>query len=181
MVAHSSLTGADLHEPKGVASAAANTAYIANGSGSGVWKKPDAANVAVQDAGSIFTASNVEDVLEELYELTLPVSGHFEDVSNIETVLLPIPFSCTVVSIKMILGGAITIADTTISVSRSDGASMGSQVIEFAGSAEGTIFTFVPSSNANFTGGTHNYIKLVSDGGSTTSTKLYLQALIRRT
>jgi microcystin-dependent protein len=36
-VAHSSLTGADLHEPKGVATAASGTAYIADGAGSGAW------------------------------------------------------------------------------------------------------------------------------------------------
>lgn len=36
-VAHSTLTGADLHEPKGVASAASGTVYIANGAGSGSW------------------------------------------------------------------------------------------------------------------------------------------------
>lgn len=36
-VAHSTLTGADLHEPKGVSSAASGTVYIANGSGSGSW------------------------------------------------------------------------------------------------------------------------------------------------
>lgn len=34
-IAHSALTGADLHEPKGIATAAANTVYVANGSGSG--------------------------------------------------------------------------------------------------------------------------------------------------
>jgi len=38
-VAHSTLTGAELHEPKGVASANANEIYVANGSGSGVWGK----------------------------------------------------------------------------------------------------------------------------------------------
>ena len=35
MVAHSALTGSDLHEPKGAAAASANTVYQANGSGSG--------------------------------------------------------------------------------------------------------------------------------------------------
>lgn len=35
--AHASLTGADLHEPKGAASAASGTVYVANGSGSGTW------------------------------------------------------------------------------------------------------------------------------------------------
>lgn len=34
---HSTLTGAELHEPKGVSIAGANTVYVANGSGSGSW------------------------------------------------------------------------------------------------------------------------------------------------
>lgn len=36
-VAHSTLTGADLHEPKGAASAASGTVYISDGLGSGSW------------------------------------------------------------------------------------------------------------------------------------------------
>jgi len=37
-VAHANLTGANLHEPKGVASASADQIYIADGAGSGQWK-----------------------------------------------------------------------------------------------------------------------------------------------
>jgi hypothetical protein len=36
-VEHSTLTGSALHEPKGVASAAANRVYVSNGLGSGTW------------------------------------------------------------------------------------------------------------------------------------------------
>lgn len=36
-VAHSTLTGADLHEPKGTATATSGQVYVANGSGSGAW------------------------------------------------------------------------------------------------------------------------------------------------
>lgn len=36
-VQHSSLSDPNLHEPKGVSTAAANTFYLANGSGSGAW------------------------------------------------------------------------------------------------------------------------------------------------
>jgi hypothetical protein len=39
-VQHVSLTGSDLHEPKGVASAATGKVYVANGSGSGAWTLP---------------------------------------------------------------------------------------------------------------------------------------------
>ena len=38
---HASLTGAELHEPKGVASAPAKTVYVANGAGSGSWTTLD--------------------------------------------------------------------------------------------------------------------------------------------
>ncbi len=38
-IQHKNIPDAELHESKGVASAASNTAYFANGSGSGTWKK----------------------------------------------------------------------------------------------------------------------------------------------
>lgn len=41
MPQHNQLTGSDLHEPKGVASAAVDTVYIADGAGSGAWGKFD--------------------------------------------------------------------------------------------------------------------------------------------
>lgn len=51
-VAHSTLTGADLHEPKGAAAAASGQVYIANGSGSGAW-------------GSISTALNFTGMIAD--------------------------------------------------------------------------------------------------------------------
>ncbi len=42
-VSHATLTGADLHEPKGVSSATAGTVYVANGGGSGAWTAPSSA------------------------------------------------------------------------------------------------------------------------------------------
>jgi len=36
-IQHKLITGTDLHEPKGVAAAAANKVYVANGSASGAW------------------------------------------------------------------------------------------------------------------------------------------------
>ena len=39
-VLHRNLTGADLHEPKGIETAAAGEVYVADGSGSGTWMDP---------------------------------------------------------------------------------------------------------------------------------------------
>lgn len=47
-VAHASLTGSQLHEPKGVAAASANTVYAADGAGSGAWT----------DVNTLVTATN---------------------------------------------------------------------------------------------------------------------------
>lgn len=178
---HSTITGADNHEPKGVESAVADRVYVSDGVGSGTWTQLPAASSLVSDPNSVFTGTDVESVLYELYQTRNLIEGSFTDVSNVETVLMPIPFGCTVESIKMILASSINTADSTVVVTRSDGAAMGSQVITFAGSAEGTSFTFVPSGNNIFTNGVHNYIKLVSDGGSSGASKMYVQALVRRT
>jgi hypothetical protein len=45
-VEHSVLTGSDLHEPKGVAAAAANRVYVSNGAASGTWSQVPAAAIA---------------------------------------------------------------------------------------------------------------------------------------
>lgn len=39
MTKHSDLTGADIHEPKGIGSASAGQVYVANGGGSGAWSQ----------------------------------------------------------------------------------------------------------------------------------------------
>jgi hypothetical protein len=181
MVAHSTLTGADLHEPKGVASANSGEVYVADGSSSGAWEKLSADNVLVSDPNGVFTATNVETVLYEIYRTENLIEYAFDDISNPSTVLVPIPFSCEVMEITFLLAGAITTANSTVTVTRSDGAAMGTQVITFSGSAEGTAFTFTPSGNEDITFPTHRYVKLVTDGASSTSTKCYIQVRIKRT
>lgn len=181
-IQHSALTGSDLHEPKGADTAAANTIYIANGAGSGSWGSPPAASIAVADVAGKFAASDVEAALLELYQEEFTVEGHFTDISNVETLLLPVPFDCTLLRVNIILTNAITVANSIVTLTRSDGASLGSTLtITQAGSTEGTTFQYTPSSNQNFTYASHKYLKLVSDGGSTTACKAVVQALFRRT
>lgn len=44
-IQHNLITGSDLHEPKGVASATSGLVYVANGSGSGTWATVNTANL----------------------------------------------------------------------------------------------------------------------------------------
>lgn len=117
-VQHSALTGSDLHEPKGVASATAGKVYISNGSGSGAWTS----------AGEIIT-------------------GYIEDVSTAEVVHVPMPFAGTVSKVITVLEGAISNADATVTVKNASAVSMGTLTIAQSGSAAGDVDTLSPSSN----------------------------------
>lgn len=63
MADHSTLTGAALHEPKGVAVASANQVYVADGSGSGVWTTLNYAPAPVILFKSADTAISSTDTL----------------------------------------------------------------------------------------------------------------------
>lgn len=45
-VSHASLSGSNVHEPKGIAGASANQVYVSNGAGSGVWQQAPAAAIS---------------------------------------------------------------------------------------------------------------------------------------
>jgi hypothetical protein len=163
MPVHSDLTGSDLHEPKGAATANANEVYVANGSGSGVWKKITSDSL---DAASL---------KQRFLTAVLP------DVSEASFVLVSIPIACKVVGISYVLGGAITVANSNVSVTRGSGASLGAAtLIPYSSSAEGDQFTFTPSANNNFAN-PPSYIKIASDGGSTTAAPLYITVTLELT
>lgn len=158
MALHKDLTGADLHEPKGVAAAAANNVYVADGAGSGTWKK---LTLSTLDLTSVQSPNT--------YRLT----GVIPDVSTASAILIPIPVNSTFVSARMVLGGTITVADSVVSFTRNDGSSFGSTVtIAQSGSVEGTGFTFTATLNQTITG--PGYIKIATDGASTTTQPLYV-------
>lgn len=174
MARHSTLTGADLHEPKGVASATAGQVYVADGAGSGDWVQPAASNVTLTDTEDHYTATTVEDALEEIYEREVYLTGSLADISTAGFVLVPIPDDGTVSSITFSLGAAITAADATLTVTRGgDSASLGTQVVTYTGSAEGDTYSFTPSGNAALVSATHRYLKIATNGNSTTTAPIY--------
>jgi len=66
-VEHRDLTGADLHEPKGVASAAADSVYAADGAGSGAWT----------DVSSLISSSGVAVSGQASHGDALPLPAGF--------------------------------------------------------------------------------------------------------
>ncbi len=164
MALHKDLTGTDLHEPKGQAAAAVDTIYVANGSGSGTHKKIPLASL---DLTSIQSPN------------TVYVNAVLADVSAPSFVLCPAPEGCVFVSAAMFLNGAITVADAVVSFVRNDGSSFGSTVtITQSGSAEGTAFSFTATLNTTITA--PGYVKISTDGASTTTQPLYIRLKFTR-
>ena len=150
-VAHSTLTGADLHEPKGAALATAGQVYVADGSGSGDWT----------------IRSN--DVL----------SGYITDISTAGSVYVPIPNAGTVTKVVTVLEGAIGTADAVITVYDDAAASMGTITVAFTGSAAGDVDTLSPTSNNTVTDNT--FIRIATSGASTNTIRLWYSISVVRT
>lgn len=95
------------------------------------------------------------------------------DVSNPSFVLIPIPQNFTCQLIRFVLFNAITGADSTVTVTRGgDAASLGTKVIAFTGSGEGTTFDLTTGSNNVLLAGTHKYLKIATDGASSTTSQM---------
>lgn len=156
MAEHRNLTGASLHETKGASTASANTVHIADGLGATSWAKITSSNL---DTTSLFNVNKTK------------VLCQIADVSTADFVLVPITNACTLTKVTTVLHTAITVADSTLTVSNSSGpTTIGTITVAFSGSAEGDTDSLTPASNNTFTAG--SYVKIATDGASSTASKL---------
>lgn len=146
-VEHKNLTGADLHETKGAATASAGTLLKADGAGGAQF---------VDVVGGLKTANKAF------------VTGAFADISNVESIFIPVPATGVVSKIFVTLKNAITVANSIVTAKINGVAMTGLSItITQAGSAPGSTFSGTPSgANAVVEGGS---IEIISDGGSTTT------------
>lgn len=175
-VQHSTLSGAELHEPKGIAAATAGESYIADGAGSGSWQPP-VVDAADGSAGEVPVANGAGDVVWSPRFYTL--SGFVVDVSAAETVYVPIPYAGNVVRVVGVLTAAIDTADATVTVKDNAGNAMGAIVVAHTGSAAGDIDTLTPASNQDVTD--NDYLTVETDGGSTGASQWTFTIVIERT
>lgn len=164
MVLHSSLTGGDLHEPKGIAAATVDKVYVSDGAASGAWQKIEADQI---DTTSIFNTNKGT------------FNDSFADISTAENLYFVAPFACTITRITTVLAGAITVADSVITVTKTGGGSLGTITVATAGSAEGDVDSLTPVANNTLTA--NQWIKLSNDGGSTTARSCHVTVEYTRT
>lgn len=151
MAAHSGLTGADLHEPKGAASANAGDVYVANGTGSGAWT----AGVNVQ-------------------YLNLTIA----DVSTASSSWVVAPFAGTITEVWTVIDGALATADAAITVEIGGTAVTDAGItITQSGSAAGDVDTSTPSALNTVTAG--QAIEVITDGASTNAVKAQVTLVVK--
>jgi len=164
MALHKDLTGADLHEPKGASSASINTTYFSDGAGSGTWRK-----VGLSDLSSAILGVN-----------TFYLSVKLDDISTASSVFVPIVDDSSIVSATIVLGGAITSSDATLSFTRTDGSSLGSTItIPESGSAAGDSFSFTATTNQAIA--SSGFVKIETDGASTNVASVFITLKFTRT
>lgn len=145
MTVHANLTGADLHEPKGVAGAAAGRVYVSNGTGSGAW-----------------TDRYEGHLIRNLYWR----DGTIPDVSTPSSKCwIYIPVQSELVKITCLLDASITTADSILSL-YVNGVLFGTTLtVPQAGSVAGTLASVTVGTTNTIPAG--SVIEVRSDGGAT--------------
>jgi hypothetical protein len=154
-IQHKDLTGADLHEPKGVATATAGQVYVANGSGSGAWSDP------LADINNL----NSFDMNGVVSDVSTPNTEYYIRVAR----------DCTLTHIYGVMGAAITGTDAVLSLYR-DGILLGQTVtVPVAGSGAGVKISKTLAPTYDFTAG--QVLRVVSNGASTDPSAFYFTAV----
>lgn len=140
-VAHSTLTGSDLHEPKGIAAANSGDVYVADGAGSG-------------------TMTNVKN-LNKVF-----VHFRFNNISTASSQWVVPGIAGDITKIHSVISGAIASADCGLSFEIGGTPITGGNItIANAGSAAGDVDTATPSAANTITA--DQPIEIISDGAST--------------
>ena len=152
---HETLTGSDLHEPKGVAASAINKVYVADGAGSGTYQQVAAAQI---------NTSSVKNVNKTFITYTI------DDISTAASHWVVPGIAGDVVAITTVISGAIITVDAALTFEIGGVAITGSAItVAFTGSAAGTVDTATPSAANTVTAA--QPVEIITDGASTNTVK----------
>ena len=144
MTEHSALTGDSLHEPKGADTATSGQVYVSDGAGSGTWTSRLAGIVNLN-----------------LFSL----SGKLTDISNPgDNVFHSLPFKSQLNKVFVTLYGAITTANSVLTIYKNGIAQTPTITVPFSGSGAGIATSANISPAIAFNEG--DVIEIRSDGAS---------------
>lgn len=159
MAEHRNLTGASLHEPKGVETATAGEVYVADGSGSGVWS----------DLLSGVNNLNAFDYTGTIDDISTASSSAFFYVNQ----------PANLVRVSAVLYGAITGTDAVLSILKNGVAQGQTLTVPIAGSTAGAKSTLLLAPQYSFVAG--DVLEIKSDGASTGVAKTQVSVLFSAT
>lgn len=178
-IQHSLLTGADLHEPKGISTASLGEVYIANGAGSGAWDALTIAEVdvsAITNGNLIKVAGGAATGLDLNNENVIVLNCFMADAANAEDAWVVSPLAGTITAIWSTI---YNVCDANTVITPSIGGvniTNGSLTIASAGSAAGDVDSSSPSANNDVNAG--QAIRFLSDGGATGALPVMFTLLI---
>lgn len=169
-VKHSNLTGTDLHEPKGVASANSAEVYVADGAGSGDWSAylaTDLSMTGITSGDYLYNNSGTVAGVTLNNANLVYLNMEIQDISGANACYIVSPIAGTIDAIWSVIDGAVD-ADTDISFDiEGTGITDGDITITAAGSGAATKDSSTPSGNNTVSAG--DYIRGLSDGAGTNS------------
>lgn len=157
MAEHNTLTGSNLHEPKGIDSA------------------------GTSDAGKVLTPSSTTANTGELRKLTWAeistrkeyITVELDDLSTASSTYVATPVAGTITKVYSVLHTAITTADATITVKPGGSAATGGTItVTQSGSAAGDVDSCTPTAGNSVTAG--GYLEIETDGASSTTARVTL-------
>lgn len=169
IVEHKNIPNAQLHEPKGVSSAASGTVYTADGSGSGSWT----------DSLAALNNRNLLVLQDTITDLSTPGSAT-------SCAVFPVPKAGKVIGIAVTARETFTTANNVITAQRlTAGTSFGSGTAMNGGGAivtlshsQGAFYSKSGTVTANNSVSVGDCIVVASDGGGTGVTKGLIVVLL---
>lgn len=157
MALHKDLTGSELHEPKGVASAASGQVYVANGSGSGAWTAKNADNL-------VFNQYFLQDQMADISTANSPTYFY-------------IPVKSEMTRLAVVLHGAITTANSILSIYINGVLFADSLTVLYTGSSAGQDQSVAIGTANTLNAG--DVVEVRTNGGSDTVVKATVQLGLR--
>lgn len=154
MTIHSAMTGSQLHENKGVETANADEVATADGSGNTVWKK--------------LTTDNFSSTIGGLGKGI--ISAYLADISTAQKLYIPVKDDIEVTDVVICVSAPITVANATITVKDSSGATMVAIPVDYTTAAAGDVDSNAVTVNNAVTGG--DFFTVETDGGSTSTSPM---------
>lgn len=156
-VEHKNLTGDQLHEPKGVETAAAGSVYVADGAGSGTWSDP---------------AESINNI--NLFSM----EQRFDDLGTAGSIIFNVPYKSELKAVNILLYGPIDV-DTAITVYINGVLFADSLTIAAAGTTAGQKKTLAVTTPHSIPAG--SLVSITSNGASTVVTKAEVQLELEAT